>query len=142
MRTAMTILMALLFASSLHGQAPPAPSFTKKPTTIQMGDKLKINFAVSRETDVAVFIEDANGRIIRHVVAGVLGKNPPAPLKPNTLEQTIEWDGKADWGKPAGNGPFQVRVALGLGTRYDKIVMGDPMSIGSVVGMAAGPDGT
>ncbi|MHC4915324.1 MAG: hypothetical protein ACYTGB_07510, partial [Planctomycetota bacterium] len=79
----------------------------------------------------------------RHLVAGVVGGTgtPPAPLKPG-LSQSIEWDGKADWKKPAGSGPFKVRVALGLGARYDKVLISDPMSIGGVRAMAAAPDGT
>jgi hypothetical protein len=58
-------------------------------------------------------------------VAGVLGKNPPPPLQPG-LAQSIEWDGRADWGRLAGAGPFRVRVALGLGAKYDRVVVGDP----------------
>jgi len=61
-----------------------------------VGDKVKIEFAVNHETDVAVYIEDADGRIVRHLVAGVLGETPPPPLKPNSLSQRIEWDGIGD----------------------------------------------
>ena len=49
--------------------------------------------------------------------AGVLGANPPAPLKANSLAQTVLWDGS--FGKPivaAGlkpTGPFEARVAPG-----------------------------
>jgi len=116
-------------------------AFSAKPTAVKDGDKVKIEFAVDRETDAAVFIEDAGGKVVRHLVAGVLGPNPPAPLKPG-LAQSIEWDGKADWGKPAPAGPFKVRVALGLGAKYDKEAIADPMTIGGVQAMAAGPDGT
>jgi len=55
---------------------------------------------------VAVFVEDAKGEVVRHLVAGALGDNPPPPLKPG-LSQSLEWDGKADYGKPAGTGPFR-----------------------------------
>ena len=33
--------------------------------------KTRIEFAVSRETDVTVYIENAEGVIVRHLVAGV-----------------------------------------------------------------------
>ena len=46
-----------------------------------------------------VAIEDAKGKVVRHLVAGMLGKNPPAPLQPNSLAQTLTWDGKDDFGK-------------------------------------------
>jgi len=137
-------ILELLAAGALASAAEPAapPTFTRNPVATKAGDQVKVDFAVSRETDVSVFIEDGQGKIVRHLVSGVLGENPPAPLKADSLEQSVEWDGKADWGKPAGAGPFKVRVALGLGARYDKVVMGDPMSIGHVHGMAAGPGGT
>src|SRR4026208_1595089 len=74
----------------------PAPKFTRKPSITKVGEKITIEFAVDRVTDVAVFIENSKAEIVRHLVSGVLGKNPPTPLKPNSLEQSIEWDGKAD----------------------------------------------
>src|SRR5262245_25980490 len=110
----------------------PAPKFTQKPTATRAGDKVAIAFTVDRATDVAIFIENAKGEIVRHLVAGVLGKAPPPPLQPNSLPQTVTWDGKADFGKPAEGGPFQVRVALGLGAKYDKVVVREPENIGAV----------
>ncbi|MHC4916665.1 MAG: flagellar hook assembly protein FlgD, partial [Planctomycetota bacterium] len=90
---------------------------------------------------MAVFIEDTRGRIVRHLAAGALGKNAPKPFRPG-LAQSLEWDGRADYGKEAGPGPFKVRVALGLGAKYDKVVISDPGTIESVSGLAVGPDGT
>jgi hypothetical protein len=40
-------------------EPPTPPSFTKKPVAAKAGDKVKIDFAVDRETDVAVYVEDA-----------------------------------------------------------------------------------
>jgi hypothetical protein len=114
--------------------------FTAKPTAAKAGDKVKIEFAVDRETDVAVFVENGGGKIVRHLVAGVLGNNPPAPLKAG-LAQSVEWDGLADYGKPAGAGPFKVRVALGLGAKFDKVLFSDPNTMSGVSGLATGPDG-
>jgi hypothetical protein len=164
MRTALTLAAAVVLgtAASAAEPAPPTssaeasgvseangrrrPGFTKKPTASKAGDKTRIEFAVDRETDVAVYVEDANGRIVRHLVAGVLGKNPPEPLKAGALSQSIEWDGRDDDGKPAAGGPFKVRVGLGLRASYagqpfaDKDQAG-PNKIESVLGLAAGPDG-
>ena len=117
-------LSALLFACLLVAPALcsagelTAPAFTKKPTAVKSDNKVKVEFAVDRETDVAVFVEDAQGKIVRHLIAGVLGKNPPEPLKPNSLEQSIEWDGKDDDGKPVGGAGFKFRVGLGLKAAY------------------------
>jgi hypothetical protein len=133
------LLLIVLASTALAGEAPA--KFTQKPTATKAGGKTKITFAVDRATDVAVFIEDGNGEVVRHLVAGVLGKRPPKPLKPG-LSQSIEWDGKADYGKPAGSGPFKVRVALGLGAKYDKVLAEDRQNFGNVKSLAVGPDGT
>ncbi|MCX7804247.1 MAG: hypothetical protein N3A38_03555, partial [Planctomycetota bacterium] len=114
-------------------------SFSAKPTAIRDGDGARIRFAVSAPTDVAVYIEDAGGRVVRHLVAGVLGQNPPPPLKPGLVQELI-WDGKADYGKPAGGGPFQVRVALGFGAKCDRI-FSRPEKFSGQCTLAVGPDG-
>jgi hypothetical protein len=58
---------------------------------------VKIEFAADRETDVAVYVEDAASKVVRHLAAGMLGKNPPAPLKAGALEQSLEWDRFCCW---------------------------------------------
>ena len=96
---------------------------------------------MDRATDVAVTIEDANGKIIRHLAAGVLGKNPPEPLQPNTLAQSLDWDGKDDFGKPAADGPFKVRVQLGMKAEFDRFLMHNPDGSGPISSVAVGPGG-
>ncbi len=130
--------LLLVLTTAIAGEV----SFSAKPMVAKEGDKVKITFAVSAPTDVAVFIEDAKGTVIRHLVAGVLGGTsaPPAPLKPG-LAQEIEWDGRADYGKPAGPGPFKVRVGLGLGAKYDRVVSSRPMAFTGNLSLGVGPDG-
>lgn len=145
--TRTSFLLALLILTPVVSVASdadqPAAKFVKPPTAVKAGDKVKIEFAVDRETDLGVFLEDAKGRVVRHLVAGLLGKSPPAPLKANSLEQAIEWDGKADYGKPAPGGPYKVRVALGLTAKYDKVLMSDASTMGvNISGLVVGPDGT
>jgi hypothetical protein len=72
--------------------AAEPPAFGKRPAATTGGGKVRIQFTVSRETDVAVYVENAKGEVVRHLVAGVLGKNPPPLLKPDSLEQSVEWD--------------------------------------------------
>src|SRR6185503_4725374 len=103
--------------------AEPPPDFVKKPTAVRSGDKVTIAFTVDRPTDVAVTVEDGQGTVVRHLAAGVLGKNPPEPLRPDTLAQALEWDGKDDYGKAAGGGPFKVRVRLGLKPEFGGFLM-------------------
>ena len=138
-------LVAVAAGALLLGAAAAAGefAFTAKPTATRAGDKVKISFAVSVPTDVAVYVEDAKGEVVRHLVAGVLGGTnpPPAPLKPG-LAQEVEWDGKADYGKPAEGGPFKVRVGLGLGAKYDRVAHSILPALFHAAAIAAAPDGT
>ncbi|MCK6472091.1 MAG: hypothetical protein L6R28_10125 [Planctomycetes bacterium] len=131
----------LLFTGQLvlAGQAPP--KFTQGPTATRSGAETVIAFSVDRASDVAVYVEDDKGKVVRHLVAGALGEHPPAPLQPG-LAQTIIWDGKADWNQPAGAGPFRVRVALGVNASFDSIVAEEPQNFGNIKALATGADGT
>jgi outer membrane protein assembly factor BamB len=110
MRTAPLLTCVLLFGAAQAAE----PAFTKKPTAARDGEKVKIEFAVDRETDVAVYVEKASGEIVRHLVAGALGLNPPPPLKAG-LSQSVEWDGKDDDGRQVSGvsvQPFDKLTAL------------------------------
>ncbi|MFC1479467.1 hypothetical protein ACFL6F_02620, partial [Planctomycetota bacterium] len=137
------LLIVTLLIAGFVFPAPAPVTFTKKPTAKREGDKVKIEFKVSSETDVAVYILGKDNNIIRHLAAGVLGKNPPPPLKANSLSQSIEWDRKDDDGKKvAGN--VKVRVAAGLKADYASTAFqkeSGPNHIGGVIGLAAGSDG-
>jgi len=124
-----------------YGAEPPV-RFTREPTAVRTGEgKVKISFAVSRETDVAVSVLDSRGRVIRHLAAGMLGGTAPAPLQKGTLSQELTWDGRDDGGRPAGNGPFTVRVAVGLTPVLDGMIGWNPAWLGSVRALAVGPGG-
>jgi outer membrane protein assembly factor BamB len=134
-------ILILLLASRLSAEEA-VPAFTQKPTAIQAGDNVKIDFAVNRPTDVAITVEDEKGKIIRHLAAGVLGKNPPEPLQANTLAQTLLWDAKDNFGKTATGGPFKVRVQLGMKPEFSDFVMYNRDGSGEVSAVATGPGGT
>jgi DNA-binding beta-propeller fold protein YncE len=140
----MRALAALSLSLFLTGvvSAAEAPRFTRSPTAAKSGDKVKIDFTVDRSTDVAVFVEDSHGKVVRHLVAGVLGKNPPEPLRPDSLAQSLEWDGKDDFGKPAVGGPFKVHVGLGLRAEFGSFLMHNPEASGAISAVAVGPGGT
>lgn len=137
-----TILAAIFAAALFSSLAAAQPAFTQKPTAVKSGDAIQIDFAVERETDVVVTIENARGKIIRHLAAGVLGKNPPEPLQANKLAQSFVWDGKDDFGKAATGGPFTVRVQLGMKPEFDRFLAHNPHAGGPISSVAVGPGGT
>ncbi|MFW6158949.1 MAG: hypothetical protein ACOC8E_06285 [Planctomycetota bacterium] len=95
--------------------------FTEPPTCTRKGDDVTVRFASRGWCDVTVVIERTNGRIIRHLASGVLGPNAPPPLRPNSLEQTLVWDGKDDTGVYIDDlSGLRVRVSLGLRARFER----------------------
>ena len=144
MRTSLAVLACLFLGTALAPAAEKPPAFVRKPTAVAAGDKVKIEFELDRAVDVAVFVEDAEGRIVRHLAAGVLGEKAPEPLAAGALAQAITWDRTDDAGKPAGAGPFRVRVAAGLSAAYAGTAFGSepkPDDLTNVIGLAVGPDG-
>lgn len=117
------------------------PGFAAKPTVTRGDGKTLIAFEVTEPTGVEVAIVDAEGTIVRHLVAGRLGDNPPAPLKAGSLNQRIEWDGKDDHGEPATGGPFRARVRLGMRPRFDDFLLYEPDAMTSADSAAVGPGG-
>jgi len=107
--------------------------FTSPPAAVREGGGMRIRFAVSATTDVEVAVVDAQGRIVRHLAAGLLGKNAPMPLKKDSLSQELLWDGKDDAGKPAAGGPFKVRVRAGAKAELDKIAGWDGNTFGGAI---------
>ncbi|MBE7464138.1 MAG: hypothetical protein HS116_11715 [Planctomycetes bacterium] len=131
-------LCVLAFGALQAGEA----AFSAPPTAKKQGDKLVVSFGVAKSTDVEVAILNAKGEAVRHLAAGVLGgaKAPPEPLKPG-LTQTLEWDGKDDFGKPAVGGPFKARVRAGTRFKFGRMIGEDPYTFGSVDGLACDEDG-
>ncbi len=148
MKHIITVLVSLGLAAALV--ASPAGggevTFAKAPAAAAQGGKTVVSFAVSAETDVAAYVLDAKGSVVRHLAAGMLGKNPPAPLKPG-LSQSIEWDGKDDVGETARGGPFSVRVAAGMRPKHEGFVFSTPEGkpynfLGTIRGLAVTPEGS
>ncbi|MDD4889980.1 MAG: hypothetical protein PHU85_08610 [Phycisphaerae bacterium] len=135
----MAIALGIALAATVASAADVA--FSVKPTVTRDGDKTTISFAVSRACDVAICVEDAKGRVVRHLVAGVLGRSAPAPLKADSLSQAAPWDGKNDLGKPADGGPFKIRVSLGLSPTLESLIGYKPETLGGLRALAVGPDG-
>jgi sugar lactone lactonase YvrE len=119
---------------------PPA-RFVEKPVARAEAGGVRVSFAADRAADVAVSVEDRDGRVVRHLVAGVLGPAPPPPLAPGSLRQSVLWDGTDDRGRKLPPGDYRVRVALGLRPSFSKMIGDNPADIGGVRGLAPAPDG-
>ncbi len=112
--------------------------FAEKPKVEKRGDKWVVTFAAKAACDATVAIIGPDGKVVRHLAGGVLGKNAPWPFKQGTLSQAVEWDGKDDDGKPAPAGG-KVKVSLGLKAEFDKIEKQHLFS--GIRGMAVDKDG-
>ena len=117
--------------------------FVRKPAVTRDGDRVTIEFESKDYCDVAVAIEGADGGIIRHLAAGILGANAPAPLQKGALAQRIVWDGKDDFGRYVDDkGSCTVRVSLGLRAQFEKNLLWHPhRKLGDDTIISADPDG-
>jgi len=125
--------------------------FTQKPKVTREGDKVTIAFESKGFCDVTVAIEDekgpptvpGQGRIVRHLVSGVLGPKAPAPLQKGSLKQTVVWDGKDDRGEYIDDKDrLTVRVSLGLKPQFERTLYWSPKKrYGSLPIPVAAPEG-
>ncbi|MCX7590393.1 MAG: hypothetical protein N2255_02070, partial [Kiritimatiellae bacterium] len=116
------------------------PRFTQPPTVSREGQKVRIFFSVSEPAPVEVAILDKDGRIVRHLAAGMLGPNAPEPLVPGSLSQSLFWDRTDDFGKQL-HGNFKVRIGIGLKATLEKHLGFDPYTFRTIVGLAVSPRG-
>ncbi len=101
--------------------------FAQKPKVTRRGDRIAIAFETKGYCDVTVAIENAQGRIARHLASGVLGPNAPAPFRKNSKRQAVVWDGKDDQGRYIDEkGSHAVRVSLGLKPRFERTLYHSP----------------
>jgi hypothetical protein len=130
----MMILLLYVFVAVLRGEtANPEKSvalnpyngmqkreerfeFAVKPAVKREGNKWLVTFTARACCDATVAVVDKEGRVIRHLASGVLGKNAPYPFQQDTLSQRVEWDGKDDYGNIATNAGG---IVVGLGMRVD-----------------------
>ena len=132
------------FLNSFQGRQERAKTFAfaERPAVEKMGDGYTVRFAAKAACDATVAIVDKDGRIVRHLASGVLGKNAPWPFKQGTLEQEIAWDGRDDRGKPVADvSTCKVKVGLGLTARYDRSLGWSPGMSMMRVGIATDREG-
>jgi hypothetical protein len=101
--------------------------FAEKPKVTREGDRVTIAFTTRGWCDVTVAIENADGRIVRHLASGVLGENAPEPFQWNAKKQVLTWDSKNDKGEYVEDKDGAVvRVSLGLKPAYEQPLFWSP----------------
>jgi len=125
----------LLLVTSLQAADETLLKFLEPPQVARQGDQRRLVFTLSKSGDVEVAVLDAQGTVVRHLAAGVLGgaNPPPSPLQPG-LKQDLVWDGKDDDGAPAKGGPFVFRLRAGTTVAFGKILGNSPHT-GQIVTM-------
>jgi len=118
-------------------------AFAQKPVVTRDGDRVTIAFEAKSFCDVTVAVENEDGRIVRHLVSGVLGPNAPKPLQSNARRQRVVWDGKNDQGVYIDEKDrLTIRVSLGLRPRYERPLLWSPYKrYGGMPVLAAAPEG-
>jgi hypothetical protein len=155
-QTAMVCLAALLVEAAAGSSEPEQPGFppilpmhaaargvaefAEAPTADRSGDMVIITFGVKAPIDVEVSVIDAEGRIVKHLAAGMLGDNSPPPFSPG-LKQKLTWDGTDDAGRPAAGGPYRFRVRLGMKARLHRTYGWNGHWLADLNGMVCGSDG-
>ncbi|MBL8026540.1 MAG: hypothetical protein JNL74_09020, partial [Fibrobacteres bacterium] len=106
-----------------------AANFTVLPKAVDMGDSVRITFAVSEYTDATVeIINKADSGVVCELGSGLLGSNPPPPFQANSLSQTIYWDKKDNRGN-VFNGNWTIRVGLSIFADLDRIYNNDTRNV-------------
>jgi hypothetical protein len=119
-----SVQAAGLTLDDLRVQREEVFEFTKKPTVTVDGDNVTITFAVKGYCDATIAIENAEGRILRYLASGVLGKNAPPPFQKDSLRQTVVWDGKDELGRYIDDrANVAIRVSLGLKPRFERSLL-------------------
>ena len=132
----------LLLSSDVFGEEIELINvgFTSKPSAKKEKNGVAISFGVSKATDVEIAILDAQGKIIRHLAAGLLGPNAPHPFKKNSLSQSIIWDRKDDDGRPV-KGALNARVRIAMRPKLDRIIAPSSSRSGPITALGVAASG-
>jgi DNA-binding beta-propeller fold protein YncE len=140
---------AATYEAPLDARGPGSVKLVAGPKVAADGEGIRISFQVSAAADVEVAVLDAEGGVVRHLAAGLLGRNAPAPFRKDSLSQAITWDRRDDRGRPVlserseSKGPFKVRVRVGSAPRLEKHLgwNGNNLHAAKIAGLAVGEGG-
>lgn len=129
------------YEAPLDVRKSPEVKFTAEPKAEAAGDRVKITFALSGPADVEVAILDGGDKAVRHLAAGLLGKNAPPPFQKDALSQEILWDRRDDSGKPVGAIPLKIRVRAGAQPRAERTLGWNGQTMGPIRALTVGAGG-
>jgi len=115
--------------------------FVQKPMVQKRGEAFVISFESKETCDATVMIVDEDGKVVRHLASGVLGKNAPAPYEQGSLAQKLTWDGKDDRGEVVDVSKCRVKVGLGLRASLDRFIGWTPGTVSVLKGLATDNEG-
>jgi len=134
-----TLLLAVLATAAAAGE--PAAKIVSGPTVTKAAVGYTVSFRVNRPCDVTVRIVNARGDVIRHLASGMVGLLKAAkPFVPQSLSQTIHWDGKDDAGNDAPAG-CKVSVAAEVMAKFDKFILWEKDGISGDAQIIPAPNG-
>ncbi|HUW55638.1 MAG TPA: hypothetical protein VMZ92_03315, partial [Planctomycetota bacterium] len=117
-----TVLTAIGLLAGVSAEA--AAGVTQLDVRAGAGKSAVVRFTVDRATDVTVRIVDADGKVVRHLAAGMVGLDRAAtPLAPGKLSQEIPWDGTDDAGKKVSAAGCRASVATGMHAKFDRFIL-------------------
>ena len=99
-----------------------------------------ITFTLQEPADVQVSIKK-NGKIVRHLIAGLVGESESSEGLQKGLKQRLLWDGLDDFKKPVALSGIEVEVGAKLKADFDKIVGWDGNQLTTVRGVCFDLDG-
>ena len=124
----LTIVYVTLTGTVTCGDKPPR--IVSDPMVKREGASYAISFRVSTPCDVSVRVLVSRKEVVRHLASGMVGLVKAAkPFKPQSLSQSIIWDGTDDAGKKAPPG-CTASVSVGMRAKFDKFILWESNGIG------------
>jgi len=94
------------------------------PTARKTGENWTISFEVGRTCDVTVRVVDNQGNVVRHLASGMVGLRVAAkPFEPNSLSQSIAWDGTDHAGNKLTATDYKAVVTVGISAKFDEFII-------------------
>ena len=121
LREVLAVLLVILCVEVAAAENPAR--VTKLDVTPAAGGAV-VRFEIDKPADVTVRIVGGDGKVVRHLAAGMVGLERAArPFAARSLSQSITWDGRDDSGKKVDPAGCKVTVRVGMRARFDRFIL-------------------